>query len=60
MKVGDLVRFKLAGPASTLGIIVKKVSGLPDQATLQVMWPGMKIDWQCPLDVDAVSNNEGR
>ncbi|MAG26739.1 hypothetical protein CMI47_14450 [Candidatus Pacearchaeota archaeon] len=60
MKIGDLVRYKLAGPASAVGIILKKVSGLPDQATLQVMWSGMKIEWTCPLDIDVVSDNESR
>ena len=60
MKVGDLIRFKLAGDASMLGLIIKKVPGLKDQATIQIMWSDMQTSWQCPLDVDVVSDNESR
>ena len=60
MKVGNLVQRCWSSKPYMIGIIVDRVAGLKDQATVQIMWADMQTSWECPLDVDEVTDNEGR
>jgi hypothetical protein len=60
MKIGDLVG-ALTAKGPRWGVIVdiddertKTFGGPEDQATIQVMWPDMKIHWECPLDIQVL------
>jgi|TARA_R110002051_G_scaffold306207_1_gene376636 hypothetical protein len=65
VKVGDLVQWVLTDIPPRWGIIVdlddermKALLGAPeDQATIQVMWTDMKINWECPLDIEVINEN---
>ena len=65
MNVGDLVQWtRTAFRAPRLGVVVDIDSGearmgaLEDQATIQIMWSDMRLRWECPLDIEVIS--EGR